>query len=86
MESLKFTFETERSYIEARASGRVYSEPFNIVRFVIEHPAGYTSDFPVKSREDALKTAVKLQENGVKLLNVYECVHMEENKFIYQFD
>lgn len=80
MESLNFTFETVDSYERAYASGRLFEESFNIARFVARTPNGGTNDFPVKSREDALKLAVMLPENGWELLRVYECEHQEEDK------
>lgn len=84
MQELKFTFETVESYENAKALGKLEYEFFNIVRFVVKKTGGYTFDFPVKSREEALQLAVSIKERGDVLLNVYEDKHMEENKQQYE--
>ena len=84
MQELKFTFETIESYNNAEITGELEYSPFNIVRFVVKKTGGYTVDFPVKSREEALQLAVTIKDRGDILLNVYECTHMEENKQRYE--
>jgi len=83
--SLKFTFETVVSYEQAYYSRKLFFESFNIVRFLVKNPNGSTNDFPVKSREEALKLAVSLPERGCEILKVYECEHREEDKTEYSY-
>ena len=78
--SLKFTFETVGSYEHSYNSGKLFWESFNIVRFVVKNRFGGTTDFPVKSREEALKLAVTLPTQGCEIVNMYECEHCEEDK------
>ena len=83
MDGLIFTYKTEKDFQNACLTGQAYCDLYDMVRFVVKHIDGGTIDFPVKTREEALKLSVDFTNRGIKILDVYQTKHMEEDKWMY---
>lgn len=71
---IKFTFQTEADYNQARFTG--YIDTYDIARVKVYHSPDSTgySDFPVHSQEELNQTIARLQANGQKF-EVYQHKH-----------
>jgi hypothetical protein len=77
MNNYKFTFETERDYLNATIT-RSYIESFDIVRVVVEYSDKCTVDFPIKSREEFEKyitDSTTDSDRFGKITKVYQAEH-----------
>jgi hypothetical protein len=75
--NFKFTFDNDAQLSNAERSG--YIESYDIVRICVKRlDNGNQIDYPIKTREDYIKTVSRLNErsNEYDMIEIYQDTHM----------
>jgi hypothetical protein len=75
--NFKFTFDNDAQLSNAERSG--YIESYDIVRICVKRlDNGNQIDYPIKTREDYMKTVSRLNErsNEYDMIEIYQDTHM----------
>jgi hypothetical protein len=75
--NFKFTFDNDAQLSNAERSG--YIESYDIVRICVKRlDNGNQIDYPIKTREDYIKTVSRLNEraNEFDMVEIYQDTHM----------